>query len=70
MGALLMSFFSIETWGNLIQLIILILQRDLSIYVVTDFNIVMLFSNICKPLYEKNRFITFRWILNVLLEVR
>ena len=48
MGTLSMSFFSIETWWNLIQLIILIHQLDLSIYVVTDFN--MLFSNICKPL--------------------
>lgn len=60
-------FSQLKHGGNLIQLIILIHQRDLSIYVVTDFN--MLFSNICKPLYYKHRFITFRWILNVLLEV-
>ena len=57
-------FSQLKHGGNLIQLIILIY---LSIYVVTDFN--MLFSNICKPLYYKHRFITFRWILNVLLEV-
>lgn len=44
-------FSQLKHGGNLIQLIILIQQRDLSIYVVTDFNIVMLFSNICKPLY-------------------
>lgn len=45
-------FSQLKHGGNLIQLIILIQQRDLSISgVVTDFNIVMLFSNICKPLY-------------------